>query len=269
MPRKSLGQNFLVDRRAARRIVEALDLRDGEPVLEIGPGRGALTSDLLQSTRRLAAVELDTELARRLEESFGTRRLLLFNQDALRIDPLEVLSALGAPADAQLVIVGNLPYNISKPIAQWLVRERGRIGRAVLMFQREVAQRLTAAPGSRNYGPLSILVGLCYRVEPLFDLSPRCFFPRPRVVSTVTHWSARSEGFLERDTETRLRLVLTACFARRRKTLRNNLRALFEDESIVDDLLSAADLDGGLRPEAVPPEGFLRLAARWPALPLI
>jgi 16S rRNA (adenine1518-N6/adenine1519-N6)-dimethyltransferase len=261
--KRSLGQNFLIDRRAVQRIVAALAPLSGEPVLEIGPGRGALTGDLIRAAGRIAAVEYDDALAERLRERFAATALDLRVQDVLQVDLAEVASALAADGAAPLVVVGNLPYNISKPIAQMLIRQRRHVDRAVLMFQREVARRLTARPGSRAYGPLSVLAGFAFRIERLFDLPPRAFWPRPGVVSTVTRWT-RSEGpALAEGDEQRLRRVLAACFSRRRKTLRNNLRGIFGDDTRVDRLLEAASLDGGLRAEAVPPEGFSRLAARW------
>jgi 16S rRNA (adenine1518-N6/adenine1519-N6)-dimethyltransferase len=260
---KSLGQHFLIDRGAIRRIVTALALRSGEPVLEIGPGKGALTGELVRAAGRIAAVEIDPMLALRLRQQFDAERLFLFEQDVLRLDLAAVLDALGTTGDARLVLAGNLPYRISKPVAQMLIRNRQRIDRAVLMFQQEVARRMTAAPGGRNYGPLSILLGLTYRIEMLFDLPPRAFSPRPGVVSTVTRWRKRVQRQLTREDERRLRTVLAGCFARRRRTLRNNLRAVFGDEQRVARVLAAAGIDGGLRAEAVPPDGFLRLAALW------
>ena len=260
---KSLGQNFLIDRGAIRRIVAALALRSGEPVLEIGHGKGALTAELVRAAGRIAAVEIDPALVSRLRRKFDIDRLLLFEQDVLRLDPAAVLDALGTDDGARLILAGNLPYRISKPVAQMLIRHRRRIDRAVLMFQREVAQRMTAAPGGRDYGPLSVLLALTFRIETLFDLPPRAFAPRPRVVSTVTRWHEREEPPLTGEDERRLRAVLAACFARRRRTLRNNLRAVFGTEQRVAHILSAAGIDGGLRAEALPPMAFLRLAALW------
>lgn len=262
-PVKSLGQNFLIDRGAVRRIVAALAPVRGEPVLEIGPGKGALTTDLVRAAGRIAAVEIDPALVSRLRSRFDADRLLLFEQDVLRLDPGAVLDALGTQAGARLIVAGNLPYRISKPVAQMLIRHRRRIDRAVLMFQREVANRVTAAPGGRNYGPLSVLLALTFRIEKLFDLPPRAFSPRPRVVSTVTRWQVRGDRSLNEEDERRLRTVLAACFARRRRTLRNNLRAVFGTDQRVARILADAGIDGGLRAEALPPADFLRLAALW------
>jgi len=262
-PKRSLGQNFLIDRGAVQRIVAALAPRPQEPVLEIGPGRGALTGELIRAAGRIAAVEYDDALAEGLRERFDTAVLDLRVQDVLQLDFSDVAHALSAGRTGRLAVVGNLPYNISKPIAQLLIRQRDQVDRAVLMFQREVAQRLTAGPGSRDYGPLSVLAGFAFRIERLFDLPPRAFWPRPGVVSTVTRWSPAAGPPLAAEDERRLRGVLAACFSSRRKTLRNNLRGVFGDPARVERLLEAAGLEGRLRAEAVPPDGFSRLADRW------
>ena len=257
--RRRLGQHFLTDRSALRRIVRALDPVPGEPLLEIGPGRGALTAALLGSYDRVAAVELDERLVRLLAARFPEDRLLLVHADVLRVSFADVLEGLGA-AGRRLTVAGNLPYEVSKPVVQKLIRERSHVDRAVLMFQREVAERLVARPGSRAYGPLSVLSSLAYDVERLFDLKPAAFRPPPRVMSTVTRWRRLADADLDDRTELRLRRVLAVAFARRRRTLRNNLRALIEDAAAVDRLLSACELDGGLRAEQVETAGFLRLA---------
>lgn len=259
-----MGQNFLVDRAAVSRIVSQLAPGPDDAALEIGPGRGALTAALLQGAGRVAAVELDRDLARRLSDRFAANRLVLIEGNILDIELRQVLAALDRPATDRLVVAGNLPYNISKPVAMKLVLDHARVDRAVLMFQREVAQRLTSRPGRRSYGPLTVLVGEVYEVRPLFDLPGSAFRPRPRVVSTVTAWRRRDEADVDAEILRRLRVCLGACFARRRKTLRNNLRAALGGDAAADQLLAQSDVDGGLRPEAVDPAGFRRLAASWP-----
>src|SRR5262245_31299105 len=156
-PRRRFGQNFLVDARAVRRIVDALAPRPDETVVEIGPGRGALTEELLARVPRLTAIELDRDLAALLSARFGPERLVLLSRDVLDVG----LAELSPP----LAVVGNLPYNVSKPVAMKLVGERAAIDRAVLMFQREVAERLLATPGTPAYGPLTVLSGLAFRIE--------------------------------------------------------------------------------------------------------
>jgi 16S rRNA (adenine1518-N6/adenine1519-N6)-dimethyltransferase len=147
-----------------------------------------------------------------------------------------------------------------------LVVERRCVSRAVLMFQREVAERLTAQPGTKAYGPLTVLAGRAYRIERLFDLAPGCFRPAPKVVSTVTRWTVQEDDALPDALLGPLRSVLSAAFAHRRQTLHKNLREhLPGGEAAAHGLLAAAGLDGSLRAEAIPPEGFMALAQRWPA----
>ena len=153
-----------------------------ENVLEIGPGRGALTEHFLKDLPRISAIEIDRDLCEFLRSRYPEDRLTLIEQDVLEVD-------FGALAHSgRLVIAGNIPYNISKPVAMKLVLARRDVSRAVLMFQREVALRLTASPGTGAYGPLTVLAGRAYRIERLFELSPGAFQPSPKVVSTVTRW---------------------------------------------------------------------------------
>jgi 16S rRNA (adenine1518-N6/adenine1519-N6)-dimethyltransferase len=257
--RRRFGQNFLTDANAIRRIGAALAPLPFDNVLEIGPGRGALTDVLLNSVPRISAIEVDRDLCALLRSRYPEDRLSLIEKDVLEV-------AFGALAQAgPLVIAGNLPYNISKPVAMKLVVERRAVARAVLMFQREVAQRLTATPGTGAYGPLTVLAGRAYRIERLFDLSPGAFQPSPKVVSTVTRWTPREEDALPESLVAPLKAVLRAAFARRRQTLQKNLRiALQGGEAAAISLLAQAGLDGALRAEAIPPEGFVALARGWP-----
>jgi 16S rRNA (adenine1518-N6/adenine1519-N6)-dimethyltransferase len=258
--RKRFGQNFLTDPSAIRRIVSALAPQAGEPVLEIGPGRGALTEALLAAIPSLVAVEIDRDLVRLLRERFPADRLRLIEGDVLDLPLAEVASA------RPLVVAGNLPYNISKPVAMKLVVERRAVLRAVLMFQREVAARLTATVGTGAYGPLTVLAGRAFQIERLFDIAPGAFLPRPQVVSTVTRWTPRSEDGLPGSLVAPLKTVLRAAFAQRRQTLQKNLRAaLSGDDVAASSLLAQAGIDGTLRAEAVSPEGFVVLARLWPA----
>ena len=265
-PRKSLGQNFLVDARVARRIVAAAQPLADAAVLEIGPGRGALTALLLRESRRVVAVELDRRLAEGLRERFGSDRFELVEGDVLALD----WSSIAPSKDDRVVVVGNLPYNISKPLAMRLVEQRARIVRAILTLQREVVDRLVARPRSRAYGPMGILVGEAYEVVRLFDIPPTAFRPRPKVVSAVTRWIPRRDDALTATFQARLRSCLAASFAHRRRTLYNNLRqALPGGDRQARSVLDEAAIDGNLRPEAVPPEGFRSLARAWPESALL
>ncbi len=262
-PLRRFGQHFLVDARAVAAIRDALSPAPGDAVLEIGPGRGALTAALLDLGLAVVAVEIDRGLARSLRDRFAGRSLEVLEQDILDLDFAEIPSRSGLPADAPIVVAGNLPYNLSKPIAMRIVEERARVRRAVLMFQREVADRLVASPGTKEYGPLTVLAGLAFRIERVFDLPPGAFRPRPKVTSTVTLWTRREPAALADALEPALRGVLRAAFARRRGTLRVNLRAAL-GETAAATLLSAAGVDEGLRAERLGPDAFVRLAAAWP-----
>ena len=258
------GQNFLVDPAAIGRIVEAIGPLAGRIALEIGPGRGALTEELLQRVERLVAVEVDPQLSADLRARFAPERLVIIEADVLTLDWASVAASAGVASCRPIAVIGNLPYNISKPFVMRLVQQRRRIDRAVLMLQREVVERIVAPPGCRDYGAMGVLVGAAYRVERLFDLQPGAFRPRPKVVSTVTRWLPRSSEELPESVEVDLRACLRASFGHRRRTLFNNLRsALDGDERTVALLLRRADLDGSLRPEAIPPEGYRRLAEAW------
>ncbi len=256
------GQHFLKDRRAIDSIVDALELEPDQPVIEIGPGRGALTAPLIERVGRIAAVEIDSRLADGLRSRFPDESLALVVGDALRTNFPELAIRLVGRA-TPVVIAGNLPYGISKPFALKVVRERSAIERAVLMFQTEVAERLTARPGQKAYGPLGILAGRYYRIERLFDLPPRAFSPPPRVRSTVTRWTHHPGVVDSADAFARLMACLETCFRRRRQTLRNNLRVRFAQAETVARLVDAG-LDGGTRAEALAPEAFVRLARDWP-----
>ena len=218
--KKRLGQNFLVDEAYARRIVAALAPRAGEKVIEIGPGRGALTSSLVESGARVVAVEFDRELVGPLRARFGGRG----NFDLVEGDALEVdfCSVVGPSARAR--VVANLPYNISTAILQRLIGQRLCVAEMVLMLQREVVARINAPPGSTERGYLTVLVEAYCEAEPLFDVPPGAFRPVPKVWSGVVRLRVR-ERAPEVDDERLLWRIVSAGFAQRRKTMLNNLRA--------------------------------------------
>jgi 16S rRNA (adenine1518-N6/adenine1519-N6)-dimethyltransferase len=219
--KKSLGQNFLVDEEVVARIVREFDPREGETVIEIGSGRGALTARLVASAGRLVAVEFDRELVPILQERFGLREnFKLVGDDALTMD----FCAEIAPA-AEARVVANLPYNISTAILQRLIAQRACLTELVLMMQREVIERVTAPPGSHERGYLSVLVEAYCESEKLFDVAPEAFRPVPKVWSTVVRLSLRERPAADVKDEKLLWQIVSAGFAQRRKTILNNLRA--------------------------------------------
>lgn len=219
--KKSLGQNFLIDERVAERIISALAPRKDETIIEIGPGRGALTSRLVEMAGRLVAVELDRDLAQTLREQFGSsRNFHLVEADALTTDFCAVI----APHKSARV-VANLPYYISTAILQKLIEQRACISEMVLMLQREVVERITAPPASSERGYLSVLVEAYASAEALFDVAPVSFRPVPKVWSTVVRLKLHPRPAVDVEDEKLFWRLVSAGFAQRRKTIFNNLRS--------------------------------------------
>lgn len=257
--KSKLGQNFLHDAQAAQRIVSALGAITGHTVVEIGPGRGAITEILAERAGHVAAIELDRELAAGLRERMDAARVTVVEQDVLQFD----FAAAAEQAGERLRVAGNLPYYITSPILLKLAACHAALDIAVLMVQREVADRVTAAPGSRDYGLLSVTVQMYGPVEPLFSLPPGAFSPPPQVHSTVFRWrfaprfaqlGVNEEGFLR---------FLRQAFAQKRKTLANNLRAAGVAPADTARALAGAGIDEKARAEALTAE---KLAAVWLAL---
>jgi 16S rRNA (adenine1518-N6/adenine1519-N6)-dimethyltransferase len=218
--KKSLGQNFLVDESVAARIVREVGPRADETVIEIGAGRGALTSRLAGQVGHLFAIEFDRELVPVLEKKFGGREnFTLIEADALAVDYCAAI----APAPHARV-VANLPYNISTAILQRLFEQRRCLTELVLMLQREVVERITAAPGTGERGYLSVLTEAYCEAHPVFDVAPEAFRPVPKVWSTVVRLRLRESAAAEVSDEALLWQVVGAGFAQRRKTIFNNLR---------------------------------------------
>lgn len=258
MPSKSkLGQNFLRDPRAVERIVAALGDLAFSTVLEIGPGDGAITAALADRAARVLAIELDSELAAGLRAQFPSSRVNVVEQSVLDFD------FAAAASGARLPVAGNLPYYITSPILHRLAASHAALDRAVLMVQREVADRVTASPGSSNYGLLSATVQLYGPVEALFTLPPSAFTPPPQVHSTVFRWRLQprfSELAVE---ESAFIALLRRAFAQKRKTLVNNLRASGISSAAVAEALDRAAIDPKSRAESLSLESF---AALWQAL---
>jgi len=220
LPSKRLGQHFLRDPNIIRRIIEAFAPTKSETVLEIGPGMGALTGELVERAARVVAIEFDKKLASLLQERFGARdNFKLVQGDALNIDfCAEILPATSAR------LVANLPYNISTAILQRLIAQRHCLGETVLMLQREVVERILARAGSSERGFLSVLVEAYCETEKLFDVAPGSFRPPPQVWSSVMRFVFRPKLEVEVGDEKLLWQLVSAGFAQKRKTILNNLR---------------------------------------------
>jgi 16S rRNA (adenine1518-N6/adenine1519-N6)-dimethyltransferase len=253
--RKSLGQNFLLDLNLTSRIARAAGPLEGVTVLEVGPGPGGLTRALIAAgARRVVAIERDARCLAALAEivAHDPQRLIVVDGDALRIDPVPYLD--GGPAR----IVANLPYNIATQLlVDWLTLEPWPpwYDSMTLMFQREVAERIVAAPGWKTYGRLSVLANWRTRPAILFDIAPRAFVPPPKVTSSLVRLEPR-EAPLACDLRA-LERVTAAAFGQRRKMLRQSLRSLGTDAVA---LLQAAEVDPTARAEDLAVEAYVRLA---------
>lgn len=248
--RKRFGQHFLHDPAIVERIVQAIGPQPGEAIVEIGPGRGVLTRPLLAAAGRLDAIEIDRDLAAHLAAGFPPGSgLELHVTDALRFD----FAALAAARAARLRIVGNLPYNISTPLLFHLLEAPAALLDLHVMLQREVIERMAAAPGSGDYGRLTVMLAPWVKVERLFDVGPGAFQPPPKVWSAVARLRVRTTPAF--DVPANFAGVVASAFSQRRKTLRNALRAQLSANEI-----AAAGIDPGARAEVVPPEGFAALA---------
>jgi len=219
-PSKRLGQHFLRDQRTIHRIIDALNPKTDETIVEIGPGTGALTSVLVERAGRLIAVEFDNKLAPLLQERFGGfGNFKLVMADALTLDFCKEIQ----PAHSAR-LVANLPYNISTAILQRLIAQRACIDEMVLMLQREVVERLLAPAGTSDRGFISVLVEAYCEAEKLFDVAPGAFRPPPKVWSSVMRLKIRPRINAENTDEGLLWEVVSAGFAQKRKTILNNLR---------------------------------------------
>jgi 16S rRNA (adenine1518-N6/adenine1519-N6)-dimethyltransferase len=257
-PKPRLGQNFLVDPSAARRIVEALGDISNRIVIEIGPGRGALTDLLIPQAKRVIGIELDRVLAAQLRMNYATKpNVEILESDFVtaqfpsmvgrRPGPLHDLR----PTQPETVdVVGNLPYYITSDIVLRILELHRNIERAVIMVQREVADRISAQPGSRDYGLLSATVQLFARVEKLFTLPPGAFSPPPEVHSSVLRLTMAPRLEELQVEEVTFIAFLKLAFAQKRKTLVNNLRGQY-DLAAIRTALKAAGLRPDVRAEAI------------------
>jgi 16S rRNA (adenine1518-N6/adenine1519-N6)-dimethyltransferase len=261
--KKSLGQNFLVDENVVARIVRELAPRAGETIVEIGAGRGALTTQLVRSAGRLVAIEFDRDLAPMLQDRFGLRdNFTLVQGDALEVD----FRAAILPAESARV-VANLPYNVSTAILQRLIAQRACISEMVLMLQREVVERINAPPGSHVRGYLSVFVEAYCEAEPLFDVAPAAFRPVPKVWSTVVRLRTRERSEVTAADQALLWQTVSAGFAQRRKTILNNLRGAptslrerIEERGGASSVLAVAGIEPQRRAETLTLEEWTRLA---------
>jgi len=250
--KKHLGQNFLHERSVIDRIVQAIDPKPGDRIVEIGPGQGALTLPLLDRHGAVTAIEFDRDLLRPLAAAAqGHGELTLLNADVLDVD----FTALAA--GGKLRLAGNLPYNLSSPILFHALDHAAAIEDMHFMLQKEVVERMASPPGSKVYGRLSVMLQAYCTVTPLFTVPPGAFRPVPKVDSAVVRLRPRPAGELRIDDAARFATVVRAAFGQRRKTLRNALSGVAEAADI-----AAAGLDPGARAEQLSVVDFVQLANR-------
>jgi 16S rRNA (adenine1518-N6/adenine1519-N6)-dimethyltransferase len=252
--RKRFGQHFLHDRGVLERIAREVAPGAQDALVEIGPGRGALTELLVGKSASLDCIEIDRDLAAALETRWGkTAGFTLHVADALDFDFAELASR----RSQRLRVIGNLPYNISTPLLFHIAAAHAHIADLHVMLQKEVIDRIAAKPGSGEYGRLTVMLAPWIEARHLFDVGPGAFTPAPRVWSAVARLTVRREpAFVIPEAFAR---TVSAAFSQRRKTLRNALRALLDVQEIV-----AAGIDPGARPETLSPAEFAKLAARVP-----
>jgi len=256
--RKRFGQHFLADAGVVRAIVDAIAPKDGQHIVEIGPGLAALTDALLERVDAIQAVEIDRDLAARLRRRHSPDRLVLHEADALAFDFAAALPQGAADAGQRLRIVGNLPYNISSPLLVRLLDCRAIVEDQHFMLQKEVVDRIVAAPGGADYGRLSVLMQAYHHCDSLFDVPPGAFDPPPRVDSAVVRMTVRRDRVGEDPAP--LQQLLAVAFGQRRKMLRGTLLPWLAQRGV-----DAAGVEPTARAEEIDVETWRTLAARLAA----
>jgi len=255
-PRKRLGQSFLEDLNVIRRIVALAEPAEGETIVEIGAGLGFMTEELAKRAGRVIAIEVDPRLVSILRERFtGQDRVEVVQMDVLKYD------FSSACPEGRIKVVGNIPYHISSPILFRLLDFRRSISSMILMFQKELADRIAAPPGTKEYGIPSVIVAKYTRAVSEMTVPPTCFYPEPDVVSSVLRIIVRQETNLP--DEALFANIVRAAFAQRRKTLWNNLRHADLSEEMVDRVFVRSGIDRTRRAETLSVEEFSRLTTAW------
>lgn len=258
---KKLGQNFLIKRGIVDEIVKAADLQEGEPVLEIGPGIGTLTQGLAQSGAHVTAIELDTRLLEVLDTTLAQySNVNIVHGDVLKLDVPSIMN------HEPFKVVANLPYYITTPIIMSLLESRLPIERLVVMVQKEVALRMVAKPGTKDYGALSVAVQYYTKPDIVLDVPPKSFLPAPAVTSSVIRCVLRDKPPVDVIDEKLFFRVVKAGFAQRRKTFANTMKTTGLSKDRIEELLAKANIDGQRRGETFTLQEFADVANAWVAL---
>ncbi len=257
---KKLGQNFLIKRGIVDEIVKAADLQEGEPVLEIGPGIGTLTQGLAQSGANVTAIELDTRLLEVLDTTLAQySNVTIVHGDVLKLDVPSIMN------HKPFKVVANLPYYITTPIIMSLLESRLPIERLVVMVQKEVALRMVAKPGTKDYGALSVAVQYYTKSDIVLDVPPKSFLPAPAVTSSVIRCVLRDKPPVDVVDEKLFFRVVKAGFAQRRKTFANTMKTTGLSKDRIEELLAKANIDGQRRGETFTLQEFANVANAWAA----
>ena len=258
---KKLGQNFLIKRGIVDEIVKAADLQEGEPVLEIGPGIGTLTQGLAQSGANVTAIELDSRLLEVLDTTLAQySNVTIVHGDVLKLDVPSIMN------NEPFKVVANLPYYITTPIIMSLLESRLPIERLVVMVQKEVALRMVAKPGTKDYGALSVAVQYYTKPDIVLDVPPKSFLPAPAVTSSVIRCVLRDKPPVDVIDEKLFFRVVKAGFAQRRKTFANTMKTTGLSKDRIEELLAKANIDGQRRGETFTLQEFADVANAWAAL---
>lgn len=251
-PRKSLGQNFLQDPNIIRKIVESIVIKDNDTVVEIGPGRGALTEHILQKTQHCHVIEFDRDLVKYWQQrAEKCTNLTVHDCDILKFDLIEIINL----ASEKIKVIGNLPYNISSPVLFHLMQYADHLETQTVMLQKEVVDRMTADPGNKIYGRLSVMLQQRYKIESLFNVPPSAFFPPPKVDSAIAQLSVLTEPSHPIEDSDQFAKLVKQAFSQRRKTLRNTLKGL-----LTADQIESIDVDPVARAETLSVIDFIKLA---------
>jgi 16S rRNA (adenine1518-N6/adenine1519-N6)-dimethyltransferase len=266
---KQLGQNFLTDPSTAAMIVKNAKISSGDILFEIGAGLGALTIPMAGAAEKVYAVETDRNLIRLLKTELlagDISNVVLINENILQFD----IKRLAEQIDQKLLVVGNLPYKISSQIIVQLINSRDRLTRAVLMLQKEMACRLTAKPGCRDYGRLTVMLQYCSNIRKIADIRAHLFFPEPKIDSRVIELTFKNTHEYGVHDEKILFMVIKAAFSKRRKTLRNSLSGnlLNLDTKTSARVLDAAEIDQSRRAETLSVQEFVRLSNSFKSVQL-
>ncbi len=259
-PKKKLGQHFLVDPSAAEMIVRRSNITAGDTVLEIGAGLGALTIPAAKVAREVYAVETDPQLIQLMKSELAVHKLSnveIIEKSILRVD----MGSLAKKSNQQLIVIGNLPYNISSQILIQLVHSRTHVNRAILMFQKELARRIRATPDNKNYGRLTVMLSYCADIKSVATMAASLFYPKPQVDSEVVEINFNISREYPPHDEIMLFQVVKAAFGTRRKTLKNALSigGLHIDPRLARQALIAAEINPGRRAETLSVSEFIAL----------